>query len=88
MAVLTAAEKRNIARRIYFEFYQGNAGSTPWTKPQWEAAMDAVNNWIDANVAGFGAALVAGAPQFAANSSGRDKTLLFIGVVLARAGAA
>lgn len=88
MAVLTAAEKRNIARHIYFEFYQGNAESTPWTKPQWEAAMDAINNWIDANAAGFGTALTLGAPQFAASASGRDKTLLFIGVVLARAGAA
>ena len=87
MAALTSADKIAIAKKFYEEFFQFKGGaSTPWTKPELNAAADSINNWMDAAQLNFLAALATDAPAFSAASSGPQKTILFCVVALKRAG--
>lgn len=85
MAVLTDTDRKAILVSFHDRHFAG-AGSTPWTKPELKAGMDAINDWVDANQASFVAALSSNAPAFSTVSSAAEKTLLFSYVILRRAG--
>ncbi len=82
MAVLDETGRFRVWAHLMRSLPSGIAG-WPVTKPELRAAVDATDDWIDANVAGFNAAL----PQpFRGSASVAHKTLLFAWVALRRAG--
>jgi len=87
MAVFTNADKIACAKQFYERHFQHIPGaSTPWTKPQLAAAIDSINNWVDANQASFLSTLATDAPVFNSASTAQQKTLLFSYVILRKAG--
>jgi hypothetical protein len=83
---LTAAQQRATGLR-FVERHCDAASPARWTKPQLDAAVVVVDQWLTDNQASFVAALNAGAPAFGgANSTAQQKAWLFVYVVLVRQG--
>ena len=57
MATLTAAQREEIRRDASYAF------PVTWTKPTVNAAMQAIEDWVEANRAALGAAIEAAAPS-------------------------
>lgn len=79
MAVLDATNRLRTAAH----WMRKNLEPTGFTKVQLRAAVDATDDWIDTNTAGWNAALPAG---FRTSATPTQKTLLFVYVALRRAG--
>lgn len=87
MAVFTPTDKIVVGNAYYTKHFQFIPGATtPWTKAELAAAIDSINNWVDANQANFVSTLATDAPVFSTNSNAQQKTLLFAYVILRRAG--
>lgn len=87
MAVFTLADKIAVGTQYYEKHFKAIQGaSTPWTKAQLAAAIDSMNNWVDANQANFISTLASEAAAFSSASNAQQKSLLFCYVLLRRAG--
>ena len=77
MAALTQAERDRVARWIQRD---PNLGSCSFTKPQLAAAVNAADDWADANAAEFNTAL----PAAFRNSATAGQKALLLAYVIAR----
>lgn len=79
MAVMSAEERR----RCWAQFMRANTETLSITKVDLRAAVDATDDWIEANSAAFNLAI----PQPARGAlSATQKTLLFVYVAMRRRG--
>ena len=77
MAVLTSEQRF----ALWAEFQRGDTGEMALTKPELRAAVDALDDWFDANTATINAAL----PQPARGAlTQRQKAMLFMHVLTQR----
>ena len=83
MAVLSATDRDRVKR--YFMRQGDLLGTVAFNKAELAAAVDATDDWIEANTASYNAALPA---AFRTKASLLQKTLLFCWVALRRAGLA
>jgi len=80
MAVLTEADRARIWRG-FMRHESGRGSALGLTKPDLRAAVDATDDWIEANAASYNAAL----PQPARGALTQEqKALLFMAVTLTR----
>jgi hypothetical protein len=79
MAVMDATNRA----RTTAHWQRINTEPTPFAKTVLRAAVDATDQWIEDNQAAWLAALPAG---FRTNTTAQQKTLLFMHVVMRRAG--
>lgn len=79
MAVLDATNRS----RTGFQWMRDNLATTAFTKPDLAAAVNATDDWIEANQGAFNTALPA---AFRTNATLAQKTLLFCYVAMRRAG--
>ena len=83
MAVLTRAERKKIASPWVRRVIRDLGESKNLTVTDLEAAVQATEDWIEANQASYVAALP---ESFKANTSASAKTLLFVYTAMKRAG--
>lgn len=78
-----AAMDETNRRRTWVAWMRHNAEGCAFTKADLRAALDATDDWIDANTAAFNTAL----PQpFRGSATATQKTLLFCYVAMRRRG--
>lgn len=82
MAVLSAASRAGIWRKVQ-RYWSDQREACNFTKAQLSAAVDATDDWIEANQTSFNQALPA---QFRNNATLQQKTILFLYVAARRAG--
>lgn len=82
MAVLGAAARAGITRKIQ-RAWSDLRESCAFTKAQLQAAVDAADDWAEANAAGYNTALPA---AFRNGATAGQKSLLLMYVVARRAG--
>ena len=83
MAALTRQERKNIASPWVRKVYQEAQKAADLTFSDLEPAIQATEDWIQANQGNFLAVLP---QQFKSKTNGVEKTLLFVYVVMKRAG--
>lgn len=80
-----AAMDETNRKRAWLRWMRDNRETCAFTKADLRAALDACDDWIDANQASFNSAL----PQpFRSQATATQKTLLFCYVAMRRRGAA
>lgn len=79
MAVLSATDRT----RTVAQWMRENTEPCAFTKPQAVAALNAADDWVEANVTSFTNALPAG---FRTNSTATQKIMLLAFVLMRRAG--
>lgn len=79
---MAAMDETNRAR-TWAQWMRDNAEPCGFTKAQLRAAIDATDDWIDANAASFNSALPV---AFRTSASATQKTLLFVYVAMRRRG--
>lgn len=82
MAALSAGTRQAIARAVMRHWSRLREG-TPYLKAELQAAVNAADDWADANGASYNSALPV---AFRNNASASQKALLLAAVIAARAG--
>lgn len=75
MATLTAAERAALRQRLAAEH---TGGAITWTKPQVDAALQAIEDWADANAAGLATAINAATQPLGHTFTPAQKARLFL----------
>lgn len=83
MAALPDADRRHATRRFIERIFVEGRQTATFSTDQLKAAVDAIDDWIEANAQSFNQSLP---PQFRNNASAEQKTQLFCFVALKRAG--
>ena len=81
-----AALNEEDRQRVWRTFMRENKSATPFLKTALRAAVDATDEWIEANQAAYNAALPSGAQSFRTLATLEQKTWLFCYVAMRRAG--
>jgi hypothetical protein len=85
MAILPEADRQRVANALFREYSKAdNAQGIPTClASDWKAAVDAVDDWIEANQVAFNAGLPT---KFRNNATLAQKTFFFCAVALMRVG--
>jgi hypothetical protein len=77
---LTANQKIRV-RRAFHRAYSLHQIPTPWTKPEVDAAITAIDDWLDTNAAAYNSALPL---PFRSLATAADKSVGLVGLTIAQ----